>query len=133
MITSQDGVWEANEFLNIESRVSDRGREGRSTRTSTESDFPSEPYIYVNYTAADPRRTVISRFSVSTAVPVVAEATSEEVILEVAQPYSNHNGGQLLFGPDGYLYIGFGDGGSAGDPRENGQDPGTLLWYDLAD
>ena len=90
-------------------------------------DYPSEPYVYVNYTAANPRRTVVSRFTIDTAAAAVADPESEIVILEVAQPYSNHNGGQLLFGPDDYLYIGFGDGGSAGDPRDNGQNPGTLL------
>ena len=122
-----DDEWEASEFLDIVDRVNDRGREEGLLGLALSPSFPSEPYIYVNYTAADPRRTVISRFTVSTSVPVVAEATSQKLILEVAQPYSNHNGGHLVFGPDGYLYIGFGDGGSAGDPRENGQDPGTLL------
>ena len=126
-ITTQDGQWEASEFLNIEGRVNDRGREEGLLGLALSPNFPSEPHVFVNYTAADPRRTVISRFSVSSSDLFVAEPASEKVILEVAQPYSNHNGGQLLFGPDGYLYIGFGDGGSAGDPRNNGQNPGTLL------
>ena len=126
-VTSKSGEWMVSEFLNIEDRVSDRGREEGLLGLALSPDFPSEPYIYVNYTAADPRRTVVSRFSVNSADPVAAQPDSERVVLEVAQPYSNHNGGQLLFGPDGYLYIGFGDGGSAGDPRDNGQDPGTLL------
>ena len=126
-VTSKSGEWMVSEFLNIEDRVSDRGREEGLLGLALSSNFPSEPYIYVNYTAANPRRTVVSRFSVSTADPVVAQPDSEHVILEVAQPYSNHNGGQLLFGPDSYLYIGFGDGGSAGDPRDHGQNPGTFL------
>ena len=116
-----------SEFLDIEERVSDRGREEGLLGLALSPSFPSEPYIYVNYTAAGPRRTVVSRFTANSSEPVVADPDSEHVILEVAQPYSNHNGGQLLFGPDGYLYIGLGDGGSAGDPKDNGQDPGTLL------
>ena len=126
-VTSKSDEWMVSEVLNIEGRVSDRGREEGLLGLALSPNFPSEPYIYVNYTAANPRRTVVSRFSVSTADPVVAQPDSEHVVLEVAQPYSNHNGGQLLFGPDGYLYVGFGDGGSAGDPRDHGQNPGTLL------
>ena len=57
----------------------------------------------------------------------MADHNSETMVLEVVQPYSNHNAGHLLFGPDGYMYIGLGDGGSAEDPNGNGQDPGTLL------
>ena len=126
-ITLTDSEWMVSEFLDIEERVSDRGREEGLLGLALSPSFPSEPYIYVNYTAAGPRRTVVSRFTANSSLPVVADPDSEQVILEVAQPYSNHNGGQLLFGPDGYLYIGFGDGGSAGDPKDNGQDPGTLL------
>ena len=66
---------------------------------------------------------MVSRFNYNKAVA----PESELVILEVPQPYANHNGGQIAFGPDGYLYIGLGDGGSAGDPRRNGQNPSTLL------
>ena len=75
-----------------------------------------------------PRRTRLSRFSVDAERgPLAADAGSELVILEVEQPYSNHNGGAIRFGPDGMLYLGLGDGGSAGDPRGNGQNLGTLL------
>ena len=126
-VSSKDGEWEAHEFLDIEGRVNDRGREEGLLGLALSPDFPSEPYIFVNYTAADPRRTVVSRFTLSPSDPLVADSDSELITLEVGQPYSNHNGGQLLFGPDGYLYIGYGDGGSAGDPRDNGQNAGTLL------
>ncbi len=126
-ISSKDSEWEAHEFLDIEGRVNDRGREEGLLGLALSPGFPSEPYIFVNYTAADPRRTVVSRFSVGSSEPFVPDPDSELIIIEVGQPYSNHNGGQLLFGPDDYLYIGYGDGGSAGDPRGNGQNAGTLL------
>jgi glucose/arabinose dehydrogenase len=80
----------------------------------------------VNYTASNPNRTVISRFKVSSNADV-ADPSSEQVLLTFEQPYSNHNGGQVSFGPDGYLYIAVGDGGSGGDPHNNGQNGATLL------
>ncbi len=70
--------------------------------------------------------TVIARYAVS-ANPNVADPQSAQILLTIPQPFSNHNGGQLQFGPDGYLYIGTGDGGSGGDPQNNGQSLGTLL------
>src|SRR2546421_263092 len=79
--------------------------------------------------AAQEIRTVqiASGLTVPTDIQNVADAASETVILAVQQPFSNHNGGQVRFGPDGYLYIALGDGGSAGDPFKNGQSLGTLL------
>jgi hypothetical protein len=80
----------------------------------------------VNYTdrAGD---TVVARYRVSAGNPDLADAASAVVLLAVDQPYANHNGGGLRFGPDGYLYIGLGDGGSGGDPENRSQDLGTLL------
>ncbi len=76
---------------------------------------------------SNPLRTVVARYQVSPTNPDSAIKSSELDIIEINQPYSNHNGGQILFGPDGYLYIGLGDGGSEGDPQANGQNLQTLL------
>ncbi|RIK73174.1 MAG: glucose sorbosone dehydrogenase [Planctomycetota bacterium] len=73
------------------------------------------------------RKSVISRFRVSREDPNRADPASEEVILTIPQPYWNHNGGTIVFGPDGYLYVGLGDGGAGGDPHGHGQNLGTLL------
>ena len=86
--------------------------------------FQSDGRVYVYYTAGNPRRSVLSRFRV---VSGSIDPGSETVILEVAQPFANHNGGQIAFGPDGYLYVALGDGGAGGDPQGNGQDLSTLL------
>ena len=73
--------------------------------------------FYVYYSAVNPRRSVLSRFAVNDSEPNQSRfEASEQVILEVAQPYGNHNGGALVFGPDGYLYVGLGDGGSGSRP-----------------
>ena len=81
--------------------------------------------FFVDYT--DRRGdTVVSRFQV-TADPNVADPNSEAILLNISQPYANHNGGMIAFGPDGYLYVGMGDGGSGGDPQGNAQNLQTLL------
>jgi len=91
-------------------------------------DFNNNGYFYVNYTEHNPRRNVIARYTVSNNSPNETNYNSAQIILEVEQPYTNHNGGQMGFGPDdGYLYISFGDGGSAGDPLGHGQNLSTLL------
>jgi len=90
--------------------------------------FSENGYFYVNYTDYSPKRNVIARYTVSDINPNQVDIESSFVILEVNQPYTNHNGGQMGFGPeDGYLYISFGDGGSSGDPQGNGQNLATLL------
>ena len=89
--------------------------------------FAAKRYFYVNYTRTPDGATVVARYRVSAGGANVADPASEEVILTIPQPFANHNGGQLVFGPDNNLYIGMGDGGSGGDPLNNGQSPGTLL------
>lgn len=113
-------------FLDIENKVRDNGNEEGLLGLAFHPNYASNGYFYVDYTASNPRRTVISRYKVSSN-PDSAIVDSEFVLLEINQPYSNHNGGQIAFGPDGYLYIGMGDGGSGGDPLNNGQDLTTLL------
>jgi glucose/arabinose dehydrogenase len=88
--------------------------------------FAANGKLYVNYTSAD-LATHIVEYKVSATNPDVVDAASARELIRIEQPYSNHNGGNLLFGPDGKLYTGMGDGGSAGDPHRNGQNPAALL------
>jgi len=114
-------------FLNIESQVRDQGNEEGLLGLAFHPDYDSNGYFFVNYTTSSPNRTVISRFQVSDSNPDQADVGSELVLLEIGQPYGNHNGGQVAFGLDGFLYIGMGDGGSSGDPLNNSQDLTKLL------
>lgn len=114
-------------FLNISDRITDTGNEQGLLGLAFHPNYESNGYFYVNYTASGSGRTIISRFSVSEDDPDQADPNSETEILSYAQPFGNHNGGHLAFGPDGYLYISAGDGGGAGDPNENDQDRTTLL------
>lgn len=90
-------------------------------------DYATSRYFYVNYTAKPDGETRISRFRTYATSPDSADPNSEEILLRIYQPYSNHNGGHLAFGPDGYLYIGTGDGGAGGDPGNRAQNPDSLL------
>ena len=113
-------------FLDISHKIDDSGNEEGLLGLAFHPEYASNGFFYVNYTATNPNRTVISRFSVSID-PNLTDPASELLILEFSQPFSNHNGGQISFGPDGYLYIATGDGGSGGDPQGNGQNLATLL------
>jgi hypothetical protein len=84
-------------------------------------------YYTNDYETEQDRKSIISRFRVSKDDPNKADPASEEIIMEIPQPFWNHNGGTIIFGPDGYIYIGLGDGGAGGDPHKNGQDLGALL------
>jgi glucose/arabinose dehydrogenase len=112
-------------FLDIVGRVGSSASEQGLLGLAFRPDYKSSGFFYVYYT--DRRgNTVVSRFS-SQPGQDQADAGSEHVLLQVDQPAANHNGGQLAFGPDGYLYIGLGDGGGAGDTYGNGQNQGSLL------
>ncbi|MHA2099261.1 MAG: PQQ-dependent sugar dehydrogenase [Candidatus Kariarchaeaceae archaeon] len=115
-----------SDFLDIQTKVSSGGEKGLLGLTF-HPNYSENGYLFVDYTASSPLRTVISRFTVENPLNGTPEITSEKIILEVNQPYSNHNAGQIMFGLDGYLYITMGDGGSANDPDENGQNKSTLL------
>src|SRR5438046_8692206 len=115
-------------FLDISSKVLSGGEQGLLS-VAFHPQYSSNGRFFVNYTAIGvgaPYKSVIAEYHVSTTNLDVAD-TSERVLLEVPDLYTNHNGGQNLFGPDGYLYIGLGDEGGAGDPQNNGQHLGTLV------
>ncbi len=122
----KDGTLLPMPFLDLTDRTSRNGEQGL-LGVAFHPDYSVNGAFYVNYTRNSDGATVIARYSVSASNPDLADPTSAFEILTIAQPYGNHNGGQVLFGPDGYLYIGMGDGGSGGDPLENGQDPTNLL------
>jgi glucose/arabinose dehydrogenase len=120
-------VTAASVFLDIRDRVYSVGNEEGLLGLAFHQDFASNGFLYVDYTTSDPLRTVIARYTVATDNHNQADRNSELVLLEVSQPFDNHKGGQLVFGPDGYLYIALGDGGSGGDPLGNGQNRSTPL------
>lgn len=114
-------------FLDIRNKVRSGGERGL-LGLAFHPNFPTSPYFYVNYTFQElgQLKTRIERYTVSTD-PNIADLNSGLTILTFDQPYSNHNGGDVKFGPDGYLYIAIGDGGSAFDPDDESQEPTSLL------
>ncbi|MDZ7292551.1 MAG: PQQ-dependent sugar dehydrogenase [candidate division KSB1 bacterium] len=118
----------ATTFLDIRDRVEYGGEKGL-LGLAFHPDYKNNGYFYVNYTARrqNQLRTTIARFRVSANDANLADKNSELILLEFNQPYDNHNGGQIAFGPDGFLYIATGDGGSGGDPQGNGQNLKVLL------
>lgn len=123
---NQSDTKNSSTFLNITKQVVSGGERGL-LGLAFHPKFKQNGYFYVNYTRGNPLETAISRFQVSKNNPNQADQGSERVLLTYRQPYSNHNGGKIAFGPDGYLYISAGDGGSGGDPQNNGQNLATLL------
>jgi glucose/arabinose dehydrogenase len=113
-------------FLDISKKIVSGGEQGL-LGLAFHPDFKKNGYFYVNYTYHDDLKTAVSRFQVSKNDPNRADPNSEVLLLTFDQPYSNHNGGKVAFGPDGYLYISTGDGGSGGDPKNAGQNRKTLL------
>ncbi|MDY2587683.1 PQQ-dependent sugar dehydrogenase [Winogradskyella aquimaris] len=125
-ILNSDGSVEPTNFLDIDDRVRSIGNEQGLLGLAFHPDFSTNGYFFVNYTD-NSGNTVISRFSRIGVNPTIADPNSELIILTYTQPFSNHNGGELQFGPDGYLYISSGDGGSGGDPQNNAQNLNSLL------
>ncbi len=121
---------EATVFLDIDARCkySDNQNEEGLLGFAFHPKFKENGEFFLYYTSTEADLlSIVSRFRVSKDNPNAADAASEEEILRIPQPFWNHNGGTLEFGPDGFLYIGLGDGGSANDPHGNGQNLTTLL------
>jgi glucose/arabinose dehydrogenase len=124
-ILNSDGTTNPNPFLNIIGQVSTGGEQGL-LGLAFHPNYASNGFFYTNHTNLA-GNTVITKYSVDLANPNLANASSGTILLTIAQPYTNHNGGTLKFGPDGYLYIGMGDGGSGGDPQNRAQNTNELL------
>jgi glucose/arabinose dehydrogenase len=123
VFVDSDATTTSTVLLDIDSLVSSGGETGL-LGLAFDPDYATNGYLYVNYTAAGPLRTRVSRFTVTAGV---GDPNSEALLVEFNQPFSNHNGGMLAFGLDGRLYVASGDGGSGGDPQDNAQNLGNLL------
>ncbi len=118
------------EFLNIKDRVLHwkKGNEEGLLGMAFHPEYKKTGKFYVYYTSSkEPHTSILSEFQVDAANPNKAVVDSERIIWKLAQPFANHNGGTITFGPDGYLYMALGDGGSGNDPFDNGQNLSTLL------
>jgi glucose/arabinose dehydrogenase len=122
----RDGRLAADPFLDLSDRILDGGERGL-LGLAFHPRFPDDPRLFVDYTEADEGDTIVSSFRVATPGADRADPSSEQRLLRIDQPFPNHNGGALAFGPDGLLTIATGDGGSGGDPQDNGQRTDTLL------
>jgi glucose/arabinose dehydrogenase len=118
-ILNPDGTINPTNFLTLTTATISTGSERGLLGLTFHPNYATNGYFYVNYTNTT-GNTVIARYTVSSN-PNIADASSATILLTVTQPFANHNGGSLKFGPDGYLYIGMGDGGSAGDPGNRAQ------------
>ena len=129
--TGQIVVWKNGavlpvSFLNLSSLILLGGEQGL-LGLAFHPDYATNGYFYVNYTSKPDGATVVARYSRSANNPDVADPQSAAILMTIDQPYNNHNGGAVRFGPDGYLYIGMGDGGSANDPENRAQNLTSLL------
>ena len=123
-IVKENGQIESQSFLDISQKVLNNGEMGLLGLVF-DPNYDQNGYFYINYINKN-QETIIARYKVSSDSNI-AESNSEKFIIRIQQPYPNHKGGDLKFGPDGYLYIALGDGGSAGDPDNNAQNKNTLL------
>ncbi|MEO7794773.1 MAG: PQQ-dependent sugar dehydrogenase [Thermoanaerobaculia bacterium] len=121
-----DGALASGAFLDISGRVRSGGEQGL-LGLAFHPRYAENGFLFVNYTREGDGATVVSRFRRSSSDPQRADPGSEAILLTVAQPFDNHNGGDLAFGADGYLYIGMGDGGAGGDPDCRSQNHNQLL------
>ncbi|HMX04194.1 MAG TPA: PQQ-dependent sugar dehydrogenase [Chitinophagales bacterium] len=120
-ILNTDGT--SSLFLDIDAKVKSSGSEQGLLGLAFDPNYAANGYFYVNYTNNTATgNTTIARYTRNAVNPNIADVASEVILLNIVQPFSNHNGGNLEFGPDGYLYIGTGDGGSSGDPGNRAQD-----------
>ncbi|KPJ95194.1 MAG: hypothetical protein AMJ53_03295 [Gammaproteobacteria bacterium SG8_11] len=125
-VLEQQGKYTKQLVVDLSDRVNSSHNEGGLLGLAFHPQYKENSQIFLSYTAdGSPLISTISRFKTIAGNKI--DAASEQVLLQVDQPYGNHNGGQIAFGPDGFLYIGLGDGGSAGDPEGNGLNPKTLL------
>ena len=130
VIPNDQAVKKTKAFLDITKKVTFKEKQNEEglLGLAFHPKYKKNGQFFVYYTTAGaPHTSVVSRFRVSSDDPNRADPASEEELLRIKQPYWNHNGGTLAFGPDGYLYIGLGDGGAADDPKGNGQNLKTLL------
>jgi glucose/arabinose dehydrogenase len=126
----RDGEVDPDPFLDITDRVNNDGSEQGLLSMAFDPAFAENGRFYVGYTGyggSTGMTNEVARFQISADDPDRADPASELTLLEIEDPYWNHNGGLVLLGPDGYLYVGLGDGGSGGDPENNAQNPATLL------
>jgi glucose/arabinose dehydrogenase len=126
----RDGDLEPEPFLDVSGLITTRNSEQGLLGLAFEPDFAETGRFYIGYTANTGQGAgdnTIARLSVLENDPDQADLSSLEVLIAIADPFGNHNGGQVSFGPDGFLYAGTGDGGGGGDPENNAQNPQTLL------
>lgn len=122
----QGGATLPSPFLDVSALVSRDANERGLLGLAFDPNYAENGQFFINYTDVN-GDTAVLRYRVSADNPNLADPDSAEYVIRVGQPYPNHNGGDIAFGPDGYLYVGMGDGGSAGDPQRHGQDPQSLL------
>lgn len=126
-ILNSNGTVVSTNFLTLTTSTILSGGERGLLGLAFHPNYATNGFFYVNYTRTGDGATVIARYSVDSNNPNIANPNSALVLLTIPQPFSNHNGGSIAFGPDGYLYVGMGDGGSAGDPQNLAQNQNSLL------